>query len=274
MIGLAIFGYTALLGYSNFYRMEVQTAVITAPIETVASQADGRVQWTAVKPGDAVKAGDLVISVIDNQLEREIEVAEHRGAAKSAPSWRTSQQRFADEQARMRSFSTVLIKNIEQAKLDMESSAAQLRAAEQTYGRLAHLHMKGFTTDAKLEEAEKLVATLKKSLEAKRVEFESQKKLRGQNQRPLALYRPEHGRRDGAARGRSDARRQRSGARRNRSTARSLNHKNRLAVRAPFDGTCWNCRMSIAARPQAATSSPSSSSGACARSPPTSIRTR
>jgi multidrug resistance efflux pump len=57
-LGLMIFSYTGLLAYSNFYRMEVQTAVITAPIETVTSQVDGRVAWEKFKPGDHVKSGD------------------------------------------------------------------------------------------------------------------------------------------------------------------------------------------------------------------------
>ena len=71
-----MFGYTGLLGYTNFFRMEVQTAVISAPVETVAAQADGRVGWTDVKPGDPVKAGDVIVNVVDNQLEREIELAD------------------------------------------------------------------------------------------------------------------------------------------------------------------------------------------------------
>ena len=46
ILGLVVFGYTGLLGYINFYRMEVQTAVISAPVDTVAAQVDGRVGWT------------------------------------------------------------------------------------------------------------------------------------------------------------------------------------------------------------------------------------
>ena len=173
VLGLGIFGYTALLGYSNFYRMEVQTAVISAPIETVTASADGRVAWTAAKPGNPVKSGDVLLNVIDNQLEREIELADIAIKERKAQLI-FLKRRQADELSRMKSYNTVETKNLEQAKIEVESVQAQMSAAEHQYGRLAILHRKGFTTDAKLEEAEKLLATLRKTLESKQVEFKSQ----------------------------------------------------------------------------------------------------
>lgn len=235
VIGIGIFAYTALLGYSNFYRLEVQTAVITAPIETVESQADGRVQWTSLKPGDAVTSGEIVVAVVDNQIEREIELAAIAVKEKAAQ-LAFLKQRLVDEHARMASFSTVTAKSIEQVKLEMEGLAAQVQAAEQQHGRYAHLHMKGYTTDAKLEESEKLLATLRKTLEGKKVEFDSQKKLATQNDGrwhytgqnmvgETAQLQAE------IARATSDV--ELTGNKH----AALIEHKNRLAVRAPFDGT-------------------------------------
>ncbi len=75
-IGLCILSYTALLIYSNVYRLEVQSAVISAPIETVEAQSDGRIAWASVKPGDVIKQGEVILNVIDHQLEREIELTD------------------------------------------------------------------------------------------------------------------------------------------------------------------------------------------------------
>jgi multidrug resistance efflux pump len=234
-IGIGIFGYTALLGYSNFYRLEVQTAVITAPIETVSSQADGQVQWASVKPGDTVSPGALVIAVLDNQLEREIEIADI-AIKERRTQLAFLKTRYADEQARMRSFSTVLTKNAEQAKIEVESVGAQVQAAEQQYGRLAHLHMKGFTTDAKLEDAEKLLATLRKTLESKTVELNSQTKLAGQNQGRWHYT----GQNMVGETAQLEAEIQKAEAE-VATTQQRLealkHHKERLAVRAPFEGT-------------------------------------
>ena len=104
--GLGLFSYAGLLVYSNFYRMEVQSAVISAPIETVSSQVDGRIQWTTKKPGDSVKSGEMIVKVIDNQLEREIELAEIAVKERKAQ-LNFLQRRKADEYERMKGFTTV-----------------------------------------------------------------------------------------------------------------------------------------------------------------------
>lgn len=235
VLGLIVFGYTGLLAYSNFYRLEVQTAVISAPIETVLSQADGRVSWGTFKPGDSVRRGDVVINVSDNQLERDLELAE------IAVNERKAQlvfyrKRLNDELERTRGLTTVEGKNLDQAKVDLESTEAQLAAAEQQYSRLAILHRKGFTTDTLLENAEKLMVGLRKSLESKRIELKSRVDIAnmgdgkwfytGQTmvgdlsqleaQVKLAEHEVE------LTQAKYDA---------------LINHKKRLAVRAPFDGT-------------------------------------
>ena len=235
LLGIVVFSYTALLAYSNFYRMEVQTAVITAPIETVTSQVDGRVMWEKFKPGDAVKSGDVVVSVSDNQLERDIELGS------IAVNERKAQlifyrKRLADELDRMKSLTTVEGKNLDQTKVDVENIEAQLQAAEQQYARLAILHRKGFTTDTLLENAEKLAIGLRKSLESKQIELKSRVEIAshgdgkwfytGQSmvgdlsQIEAQVKLAEH--EVTLTHAKYEA---------------LINHKKRLAVRAPFDGT-------------------------------------
>jgi multidrug resistance efflux pump len=235
VLGVAILGYAALLGYTNFWRLEVQTAVISAPTETVASQADGTIRWTGRKPGDRIQSGETVVAVIDNELEREIELAA------IAVSERKTQldflrRRLASEQDRMRSYATVETKSVEQVRLEIQSVEAQLRAAEQQYGRLAHLHMKGYATDARLEEAEKPVATLRKSLDSRRVELAGRTKLAGQTQDRFhytgnVLVGETEQLAAEVERAESDVRLS------ERKLAALQNQKDRLAVRAPFDGT-------------------------------------
>ncbi|MEQ1647464.1 MAG: HlyD family efflux transporter periplasmic adaptor subunit [Hyphomicrobiaceae bacterium] len=233
--GLGLFSYAGLLVYSNFYRMEVQSAVISAPIETVSSQVDGRIQWTTKKPGDSVKSGEMIVKVIDNQLEREIELADIAVKERRAQ-LSFLQRRKADEYERMKGFTTVETRDLEQAKIDVESVVAQLQAAEQQYGRLAILHRKGFATDMKLEESEKLVATLKKSLERKNVEFKSRVELAGQTDGRWHFT----GQNMVGELGQLDA--QVKLAESDVQLAQQkhqalINHKTRIAARAPFDGT-------------------------------------
>lgn len=172
VLGLFVFGYIALLSYSNFYRMEVQTAVISAPVEAVAAQAEGRVTWTDLKPGSKVKRGQVVVNLLDNKLERDIDMAD-LAISEERAKLLFYKQRQADELQRMRGFAKVEMKNVEQSKLDLQALEAQYRAAKNQYGRIKHLHKRGFTTDAKLDDAAQRVVTSKKRLESKRVELNS-----------------------------------------------------------------------------------------------------
>jgi multidrug resistance efflux pump len=235
MLGGMILGFTGLLLYSNFYRMEVQTAVIAAPVETVASQVDGKLLWRGLTPGDAVKSGDLIVTLSDNQIEREIELADiavREQQAKLA----YMKRRQADELERVQSFATIENKNLEQGKIDVESLRAQLYAAEQEFKRYSILHKQGWTTDARRELSEKSVITLRKSLERSQVELTARMDLADQNF-GKRLYTTDN---IVGTLGEIEAQVRLTelevGLTRDKKTA-LLNHKARLAVRAPFDGT-------------------------------------
>ena len=180
VLGLVIFGYAALLGYSNFFRMEVQTAVISAPVDTVAAQADGHVKWHGIKPGDSVKAGDVIVTLVDSALQREIDLAEIAVQEKKAR-LSTLKQKHLDELEKIRGYAAVEMKNIRQTRLELDSLAERLLLAERNEARLTTLHGKGFTTDTKLEEAAKQVITLRKDLEVRRIELAARLELSEQN---------------------------------------------------------------------------------------------
>ncbi len=152
--GMLIFGYAGLLAYANFFRMEIQTAVISAPVEQVEAQADGRVAWTALKPGDPVAAGETVLNLIDNQIEREIALADIVVQEKKAQ-LAYLKQRQIEELERAQGYASLETKNVKQTRLAFDSAAARLDAARRQLSRLRVLKAKGFTTDTKLEEAEK-----------------------------------------------------------------------------------------------------------------------
>ena len=180
VLGLFVFGYIALLGYSNFYRMEVQTAVISAPVEAVAAQAEGRVSWTSLRPGDPVSQGQIVVNLLDNRLEREIELAD-LAISEEKSKLIYLKQRQRDEFERMRSFAKVEMKNVRQTRLEIEALQAQLRAANNHYGRIKHLHLRGFTTDAIYDEAAQRVVAAQKSLQSRKLELRSRIALADQN---------------------------------------------------------------------------------------------
>jgi multidrug resistance efflux pump len=74
--GIAAVGYLASLLYTNLFWLEAQTSNISAPVENLVSLGDGVVSWADFKPGEKVKTGDVVLRIADNTLEREIEQAD------------------------------------------------------------------------------------------------------------------------------------------------------------------------------------------------------
>ncbi len=180
LAGFVIFGYAGLLGYSNFYRMEIQTAVISAPVETVRANVDGQVIWASVKPGDTVKAGDVVVNVVNDVVERDVELAEI--AVKERKAQLAYLKRLhADELEKVRGFATVELKNVKQSKAELEGLQQQLKIAETQLGRMLVLSEKGFTTESKLDEARKQVIQLKAQIESRRIDLGSRVELADQN---------------------------------------------------------------------------------------------
>ncbi len=180
VLGLVVFGYAGLLGYANFYRMEIQTAVISAPVETVTARTDGQIVWSNLKPGDPVKQGDVVVSVVDNEIEREIELA---GIAVQE---RKAQLAFlkklqADELEKLQGFAKYDMKTVEQGRIEYEGLRQQFQLAEQQLGRIQQLFDKGYTTATKLDEARKQVIALKSQMDQRKVELASRATLADEN---------------------------------------------------------------------------------------------
>jgi len=238
--GLLIFGYAAVLSYTNFFRMEVRTAVITAPVETVTATADGRVDWVDVRPGDVVKSGDVVVKLIDSQLQRELELAEIAVQERKARLG-SLKQRHLEELDRVRGYAAIEMKNIEQTKLEVQALSQQLKIASQQELRLKQLNEKGYATAPKLEEAARQVIALRKDFEVRRIELGARIRLSEQNVgKRLYSGNETIGSADVTGRMAEIEAEIRLGEHEIQLAQQryiaSLRHQDRLAVRAPFDG--------------------------------------
>lgn len=178
--GFVIFGYALVLVWTNFLRMEVDTAVISAPVEAVRAQIDGRVKWGKYRTGDRVPAGAIVLHVLDHELEKEIDFAGLDIAQKRAHVVSLKMQ-LKEELERIVAFATVDQKNVEQIALDLASLQATAKAAQSHHERLSVLYKQGFTTQTLVETAEKQMVAARQAAEAKAVELASRKSLAEQN---------------------------------------------------------------------------------------------
>ena len=181
LLGLVIFGYAAMLVYANFFRMEIRSAVMSATVASIEAHTDGQVVWTTLRPGDEVKAGAVIIRMLDSRLERELEFARISVQERRA---RVSflEKRLAEEVVRLAELATVETKKIAQLKLDVAALQAKLRVADITYQRVRSLHQRGYATDARLEAAEKEAITLRSELQSKQLEVASASQIAGRNE--------------------------------------------------------------------------------------------
>ncbi len=179
-LGALVFGYAAIIGYTNLFRMEIDSAVIAAPVETLVARTDGVAEVTNLEIGRRVAANEVIARLIDSQIEREIEFAEIAVQEKKAR-LAFAKRRHVEELERARSYAAIEMKNVAQTKVELESIKSQLDLARRNKQRLASLHSKGFTTDAKLDEARREVMKLEKESEIRRIELSARVELAANN---------------------------------------------------------------------------------------------
>lgn len=242
--GLLVFGYLGLLVHGHFFRFESDNAQLTVPAEAMPSLGEGQLQWTALKPGDEVKAGEIIVTVVDNQLEREIEL---NGIAVREKEARLAilQRRAGGEPLRQSNLATSRSQNAARTRLEIDSLLARVQAAEQEAKRIASLPRSPQNT-LRIDEAKKRTLAYQKAAESKQIELKShlERDLTVPGVRPTqALAQSE------LMRELSPVELQAAVAEQDLEFAQQrlqalTGHRDRLAARAPFDGV-------IAALPRA-----------------------
>ena len=71
-LGVVVFGYVGILIYTNTMRLEVLSAVISAPLMSLKMPVSGRVIPTNMKTGEMVLEGDVIAKVVSDKLELEL----------------------------------------------------------------------------------------------------------------------------------------------------------------------------------------------------------
>ncbi|MEL6373967.1 MAG: HlyD family efflux transporter periplasmic adaptor subunit [Pseudomonadota bacterium] len=176
VLGLIVFGYIGLLSYSNFFRLEVQTAVITAPVEAVAAQAEGRIGWNGIKPGDVVRGGETVVTLFDNRLEREIDMA---GLALKESEARLAylKRRQAEELDRMADFARLELDGVREQRLRIEDLETRAQVLQRAFARVKSLRKRGFATNDQYDKALTAFTSARTQLASAKLKLRSRAKL-------------------------------------------------------------------------------------------------
>ena len=201
LLGMMMLGYIGLLLYSNLVRFEIDSARLSVPTDRVQALGEGHLRRAGHVSGASVQAGDVLAYVYDNQLEREIELAEISVKESEAKVANLQRQATGDRQR--------LSPNAQRARLEIDSMVARIQASEQEVKRLAALPRTGQNV-LRLEEARKKLLSFQKTIESKQVELTPLEAVVFQGEQELGFTRQRH--------------------------KVLIDHRDRLAARAPFDG--------------------------------------
>jgi multidrug resistance efflux pump len=180
LVGFFVFGYLGSLIYSGLFWKEISTAMISAPVDVVSAQFDGEIAWVGYKPGDTVKAGDIVLRVTNDELERDIDLADI-AVRENEARLDVLQMRRTSELDKVRNFSALQDLEQEQNKSQIAALEDQYDIATQQFQRFRELAKKGLTTAVRAEDARRLMLEYRQRLEVLKSDVSAKKMLADRN---------------------------------------------------------------------------------------------
>lgn len=151
-LGFFLFTYMGVTLYSQFVRLEVRTAVVTAPLEVVSAVMDGTVRRVTAYKGDMVKHGIPVLHLSHYKLEaqRQEALLTIKHTAAEIAQW---QLRRKQELTRLKDFSLASGSLIRGLESTVSAARSALRVATAKQVRKTTLYEQGHETISNLEAA-------------------------------------------------------------------------------------------------------------------------
>lgn len=154
VLGLLAFCYAGILLYSSFMRLEVKTSVVSTQLQTLKMPLDGEVLRVAFNRGENVKAGDILLTIRDQKLERQIHSAELKVKKARKNIWQMRQKnRIESERLKLYQIVSRTDRSISLARLVALREA--LKAADAHFLRIKKLKLSGTATATQFDEARK-----------------------------------------------------------------------------------------------------------------------
>ena len=151
-LGLFVFAYASLLLYSNIMRMEVKTAVVSAPLLTIKMPVAGQLEPVRYEKGQRVNKGDLLARITNPVLDVKIEEAKQK-VRQATDALLRMEQKAHVEKERMKLYQLVSDTDYNIAAARIEAQREELKAADAHFVRISALAEKGHMAPAKVDEA-------------------------------------------------------------------------------------------------------------------------
>ena len=151
-LGVAILGYLGLLIVSKTLRMEVQSAVVNAPVATLKMPADGLLLPVSMQPGMDVRKGQEIARIEDAALNARID-QQSLLLEEARQDLRRVRERYRIEAGRMELYKVIVRTDLQTAQARVAAAREALSAADANLDRMATLQEKGLIQKARHDEA-------------------------------------------------------------------------------------------------------------------------
>ncbi len=152
MLGVLVFLYLGFLIFSKTARMEVSSAVVSAPLVHLAMPVDGKVFPVALENGSIVKRGQKLARIEGSRIEANIADLKLQ-LEKDRRTLLRARERLRIETERMKLYSLVKRTNIDVARAKVEGAHQALASADSRMERLSILKAKKLITQFEVDKA-------------------------------------------------------------------------------------------------------------------------
>jgi len=151
-LAIIIFGYVSLLIYSNTMRLEVSSAVVSAPLANIHVPVDGMLMPVRLEEDVIVEEGQTIARIVDTEMESGI--ADKRIELDQAKrQLARMEERYRIEANRMKLYQIVNRTDREISQARVTAARQALVAVDAQVERLTSLRKKGLVAASKLDEA-------------------------------------------------------------------------------------------------------------------------
>jgi len=172
LLGMFVFGYLALIFYSNIISLEVPTSVISTRIQTLTMPVDGILKPINFSLGAKYNKGDTLFSVENISLKNKINARKIK-VSTSKIKLNEAKEQFRIESERMKLYQIVNNTDLKIIQAQLQAKNAELIFADKNFLRLKKLKQSNSVSDKQLDDAKQIqnkIAFKAKELVAKLVQ--------------------------------------------------------------------------------------------------------
>lgn len=153
MAGLAVLIYCGLVAYANFLRLEIDTAVVSAPVQPILATADGKLWTVAYDDDQLVRRQSPLMTIQDAGLETAIEEA-RINVDRMTMELVAKERELAAERARLRDYRSIAVNRLARLGARVQSLEQRELVLRRQRERFAHLLQNGWSTRSRLDEVD------------------------------------------------------------------------------------------------------------------------